>query len=64
MVLPFAWHVLVNKHSSVHCWMTYRSLAMTVFALAFGVLYLFDPCYLMVLKSRVEGYLWGDGPAD
>ncbi|MBD3880004.1 MAG: hypothetical protein SR1Q5_10090 [Quinella sp. 1Q5] len=32
--LPFAWYVLASGHSHIHAFFTYRSLAVTVFALA------------------------------
>lgn len=32
--LPFAWYLIVSGHSHIHAFFTYRSLAVTVFALA------------------------------
>lgn len=31
-LLPFVWYVLLPQHSSVHCWFTYRNMAVSVFA--------------------------------
>lgn len=33
-LVPFAWYFLLKNHSSVHYWMTYRNLSVTVMALA------------------------------
>ena len=33
LVIPFAWYSLITNHSFVHFWMTYRLLAITIFAL-------------------------------
>ena len=30
---PFVWYFVVSNHSAIHCWMTYRNLAVTVFGL-------------------------------
>ena len=37
-LLPFVWYVLLPQHSSVHCWFTYRNMAVSVFAV-FSYLY-------------------------
>ena len=31
-LVPFGWYLVLTNHSSVHYWMTYRDLAVTVFA--------------------------------
>ena len=61
MLLPFAWYMVVNNHSAQHYWMAYRSLATMLFAVIFSVLYLFDPAFLLALKSRIVARLRGDG---
>ena len=33
-LVPFAWYFVLKNHSSVHYWMTYRNLSVTVMALA------------------------------
>ena len=33
-LVPFAWYFVLKNHSSVHYWMTYRNLSVTVTALA------------------------------
>lgn len=35
--MPFVWYLLAANHSSIHCWFTYRSLSVTIFAL-FGMM--------------------------
>lgn len=32
-LVPFGWYLVLKNHSSVHYWMTYRDLAVTVFAI-------------------------------
>ncbi|MEI7814748.1 MAG: hypothetical protein WCJ13_08145 [Coriobacteriia bacterium] len=58
--LPFAWYLVLYNHSSIHYFMTYRLLSISVFAAGYSVLYLFEPYYLATLKSRLEGRLRGD----
>ncbi len=31
-LMPFAWYVVLSNHSAIHFWMTYRNMAVTVFA--------------------------------
>ncbi len=34
-LFPFVWYLIVNNHSIIHRWMTYRSLSITVFAVTY-----------------------------
>ena len=47
--VPFVWYFLVRNHSMVHCWMTYRNLAASVFALSGFV------CFGLKGKGSPEG---------
>ncbi|TDB38225.1 MAG: hypothetical protein D9V44_09370 [Actinobacteria bacterium] len=60
LALPFGWYLVLNDHSWVHFWMTYRNLAIAVFVVVYGVLYAYEPGYLSTLKARLEGHLRGE----
>ncbi len=32
-LMPIAWYIVLKNHSSIHCWFTYRSLSVSIFAL-------------------------------
>lgn len=35
-VMPFVWYILASNHSFIHFWFTYRSLAVSIFAILSG----------------------------
>lgn len=39
---PFIWYSIVRNHSTIHAWMTYRNLAITIFAISYMILNSFD----------------------
>lgn len=46
-VMPFAWYILASNHSMIHYWFTYRSLAVTIFAMLSGLT-------VVLLKNEME----------
>lgn len=55
--LPVVWYLVVNNHSRIHDYFTYRALAVTVFVVIASLSYLFDPHYLSGLKVKLESHL-------
>ncbi len=54
-LLPFAWYLVVSNHSVVHSWMTFRALAVFVYALmTVGVMLLEKPQPVLTGKKRVK----------
>lgn len=54
-LLPFAWYVVITNHSFVHSWMTFRALAVFVYALmTVGVMLMEKPNPVMERKNQVE----------
>ena len=52
-LLPFGWYLVVSNHSIVHSWMTFRTLAVFVYALmTVGVMLLEKPQPVLVGKSQ------------
>lgn len=41
-IMPIAWYIILSQHSGLHCFFTYRLLAVSIFALEIGVLKLFN----------------------
>lgn len=46
-MMPFAWYVFASNHSFMHYWFTYRSLAVTIFAILSGFT-------VVLLKNEME----------
>ena len=55
--LPFAWYLIVNGHSRVHYFFTFRGLAVTVFVMLAALFHLFDPQYLCELNTKLKQQL-------
>ena len=36
---PFVWYSIIRNHSVIHSWMTYRNLAVTIFAISVMITY-------------------------
>lgn len=41
-LIPYGWYLVLSNHSDIHCWMTYRIQAITLFALLSASLYVID----------------------
>ncbi len=55
--LPFAWYLIVNGHSRVHYFFTFRGLAVSLFVMFACLFHLFDPHYLGDLSARLKQQL-------
>lgn len=42
-VTPYVWYMVFSNHSQIHAWFTYRSQAITVFALLSAIAFLISP---------------------